>query len=75
MEGLEYELWSAVIGEPCSYGLSEDERLGLAALSEALGGWLMNDPSYPPRVVDIVEWKRRYEDWRDRGGTNRNIVD
>jgi len=67
MDGLEFELWRALIGGPRTYGRLEitDEQLArLRALSGAASGWIVFDDAEEETLVPLDEWQRRFERWQ-----------
>ncbi|MBI5071035.1 MAG: hypothetical protein HZB56_22690 [Deltaproteobacteria bacterium] len=69
MDGLEFDLWKALIGGPRTYGRLEitDEQLArLSELSEAAKGWIVFDDVEEETLVPLDEWKQRFERWLQR---------
>ena len=63
MEGLEFELWRAVVEEPFSYGrleLNATHVEHLRQLSEACGGWIVFDDGQEETFVSMDRWKSIY---------------
>jgi hypothetical protein len=66
MQDLEFDLWSAVIGGPRTYGRLEITGAHLARLTElsaAANGWIVFDDAQEETLVPLADWKRRFESW------------
>lgn len=67
MQGLEYELWTAV-KSPAGSGtrrLATQAQLErLSQLSNDCGGWIVFDQEREETFVALVEWAALYEKWR-----------
>jgi hypothetical protein len=72
MDGLEYELWTAVVEEPRSYGsiaIGEKECARLRRFSAACAGWIVYDDTEGPKWLPLDVWEERYRSWKsDRSG-------
>ena len=63
MEGLEYNLWKALVEGPFEYGflqINEQHIAKLTELSNACGGWIMYDDESAETFVSIEEWIKIY---------------
>jgi hypothetical protein len=67
MQGLEYELWSAV-KSPAGSGTrrlatqAQLERLN--QLSKDCGGWIVFDQDREETFISLAEWEALYDKWR-----------
>jgi hypothetical protein len=62
-DGVEFDLWAAVSGGECQYGLKQIapiETRVLQWLSETCGGWIMWVDGDGPVWVDLDDWKAIY---------------
>ena len=69
MQGLEYALWEAVLGERQEYGrlrLSVRQIARLRALSERCDGWIIFDAENGETWVPMAEWQQRFSAWRQK---------
>src|SRR5215471_17785201 len=67
MDGLEFELWEAVISGPREYGrlqITLDHIAQLRRLSGAAGGWIIFDDTEEESLLPIGEWERRFNRWK-----------
>jgi hypothetical protein len=67
MDGLEFELWEAVISGPRKYGrlqITLNHTSRLRRLSEAAGGWIIFDETEEELLLPMGEWKRRFNEWK-----------
>ena len=63
MEGLEFELWRAIIDGPFRYGrleLTTTHIERLRVLSESCGGWILFDDDLEEAFVPADRWKSIY---------------
>jgi hypothetical protein len=63
MEGLEFELWRAIIDGPFRYGrleLTTTHIARLRGLSESCGGWILFDDELEEAFVPTDRWKSIY---------------
>ena len=63
MQGLEFELWRAIIEGPFRYGrleLSTTHIARLRGLSESCGGWILFDDEREEAFVPTDRWKCIY---------------
>src|SRR5678816_1338990 len=63
MDGLEFALWEAVLGQRQQYGLltlTSDEVTGLRQLSERCGGWIVYVDNLGETWMPLDEWKARF---------------
>ena len=63
MDGLEFALWEAVLGQRHKYGCLEmttDQRSKLGSLSEQCGGWIVYDDDSGEKWVPLDDWKSRF---------------
>jgi hypothetical protein len=66
MSGLEFALWSMVLGGSRSYGLGEIETGDvehLRRLSEKSGGWIRYEDGVGEVFVATEDWQRLYRSW------------
>ena len=66
MEGLEYALWEAAIGQRAQYGrltFSQEKRTKLRELSDACGGWIVFGEPSEETWVPAAEWERLFNLW------------
>jgi hypothetical protein len=64
MEGLEFDLWRAVVHGPfeyCRLQLTQDHVQRLIQLSEACGGWILFHASTEETFVALSDWLRLLE--------------
>ncbi len=68
MQGLEFELWEAVVSGPRNYGRLQVSRHieQLRRLSEAAGGWIVFDDRDEESLLPKEEWEKRFNEWRAR---------
>jgi hypothetical protein len=67
MEGLEFELWEAVVNGPRSYGrlqITHDHITQLQRLSEAAGGWIVFDDNEEESLLPMEEWEKAFASWK-----------
>ncbi len=63
MEGLEFELWRAIIDGPFRYGRLELATMQIArlhGLSKSCGGWIVFDDELEEAFVPTDRWKSIY---------------
>ncbi len=67
MQGLEYELWTAV-KSPAGGGTrrldTQAQLERLSQLSKECGGWIVFDQECEETFVALAEWERLYGKWR-----------
>jgi hypothetical protein len=71
-EGLEFELWDAVVNGPRSYGqiqITLDHIAELRRLSETAGGWIVFDDHEEESLLPMEEWEKSFTSWKQ--DTNR----
>ncbi len=69
MDGLEFELWDAVIGGPREYGclqITLGHIAQLRELSAAAGGWIVFDDKEEESLLPVGEWEKRFAEWKQR---------
>ena len=74
MEGLEYELWHAVVSGPREYGRLEitlDHIARLRQLSDAAGGWIIFDDAEEEKLLRVGEWEQYFTKWKQE--TNHRV--
>ena len=65
MEGLEFDLWRAVVDGPRRYGrldVTADHVAHLRGLSQACGGWIVFDRDKEETFVPIDRWLDIYRE-------------
>lgn len=64
--GLEFDLWEMVIGKKDpSYGMGGSfllDLVGLRAMAERCGGWIVWDREHGERFVPMAEWLAIYDE-------------
>ena len=67
MQGLEYELWSAVklpAGSGTRRLATQTQLEQLSKLSKDCGGWIVFDQEREETFVALAEWEALYGKWR-----------
>lgn len=67
LQGLEFELWDAIVGGPRDYGglqITREHIRRLQELSALAGGWIVIDDVHEETLLPLVEWKERFEMWK-----------
>ena len=67
MQGLEFELWKAVVEGPMCYGhleITAKHISTLRRLSDACGGWIYFDDETEETFVSLEDWRRQYSEHR-----------
>jgi hypothetical protein len=67
MDGLEFELWEAVVNGPRSYGrlqITLDHIAELRRLSEGAGGWVVFDETEEESLLPMEEWTETFTNWK-----------
>jgi hypothetical protein len=63
MDGLEFALWEAVLGQRHEYGyltIAPDHRTRLRVLSERCAGWIVYLDNVGETWVPLDDWKTRF---------------
>src|SRR3954468_4306066 len=67
MDGLEFELWDAVVSGPRVYGrlrITDEHIAELRRLSVAAGGWIVFDDDAEEMFVPLADWQARFAGWK-----------
>ena len=67
MQGLEYELWTAVkspAGSDTRRLATQAQLERLSQLSKGCGGWIVFDQEREEIFVALAEWEALYDKWR-----------
>lgn len=70
MEGLEYELWRAIVDGPCRLGqltLSSVQVTRLKQLSDSCGGWIVFDDATEESFASASLWNSMYSAYKVAG--------
>jgi hypothetical protein len=65
MQGLEFELWRAVVEGPRRFGhldITTEHISKLRTLSDACGSWIVHDEESGEKPMDLDEWRKIYAD-------------
>jgi hypothetical protein len=67
MDGLEFDLWEAVVSGPRKYGfldITPHHIARLRELSQEAGGWIVFDDADEETLLPLSDWEKRFSTWK-----------